>query len=565
MPGSSITGATPTGASGAIFGGVSCDAVDALSLLEAVVGDGVWGLLDAFGVVDIPAPSAIYALRDTLRLNAPTSMQAALQFTGADRLGLTSRIWYIANALANDESLSLTSELSLSTRTTLRVAEAVALSGAFSLQAETNAAGQEALSLLDSIRSLWAIQVDESAAMTDEPALTSRVTQVVREVLALRSETTTQLSISPLCADLLALAERIWFLQAVQVDETLDLESPAQAITVVARRIVERLIGVSSTTAQMTLTGSLVDSLTALSRIWITADVQVDESAALTTENLLTSVANRLVNEVIALTTQPTFTVELAIAITEAWAALDVLQYVQAMTAEETITLASDLTAAIRAQFQTTEAFALDDGVSFSLVILAPESLILDSTSTPTVSMLLQATETLAFVGHLPLEEGDYSAWVMNAETTGTTSYSNFPFNSLVDHNGVTYGLTDTGLYRLEGATDDGADIMTTLRTGDMDFGSSREKNVPRAYLYVLTNGDLVLKTISTTHGARTERNYALTARTTDAGDDETLRRVPLARGLRGTWWSFELHNVDGAAVEFKGAEVLPVVLSRRG
>jgi hypothetical protein len=179
--------------------------------------------------------------------------------------------------------------------------------------------------------------------------------------------------------------------------------------------------------------------------------------------------------------------------------------------------------------------------------------------------MLLQATETLAFVGHLPLEDGDYSAWVMNAETTGTTSYSNFPFNSLVDHNGVTYGLTDTGLYRLEGETDDGADIVTTLRTGDMDFGSSREKNIPRAYLYVLTNGDLVLKTISTTHGARTERNYALTARTTDAGDDETLRRVSLARGLRGTWWSFELHNVDGAVVEFKGAEILPVVLSRRG
>jgi len=181
------------------------------------------------------------------------------------------------------------------------------------------------------------------------------------------------------------------------------------------------------------------------------------------------------------------------------------------------------------------------------------------------LEVLLRANDTFAFIGKLPLEDGDYSAWVLNAETTGVTSYSNFPFNSLITHNNYTYGITETGLYRLEGSTDENNPINVSVKTGDIDFGISREKNVPRAYLYILTNGELVFKTISTHQGSRTERNYALTVRSTDSDDDETMRRIPLARGLRGTWWSFELQNIDGASVEFKGAEVLPVVLSRRG
>jgi hypothetical protein len=348
------------------------------------------------------------------------------------------------------------------------------------------------------------------------------------------------------------------------LSDSLDIQSTGQFVLIYALRDALRLNAPTSAQAALQFTGADTFGLT--SRIWlIAAALANDESLSLTSDSAAATEAVLLVAERLALDLPAEVRLDLAIAITEAWAALDVLQYVQAMSAEETIALASDLTAAIRAQFQVPEALTLADTIHTSLVFLVPESLALDDDAATTVSMLLQADETLAFIGQLPLEEGDYSAWVMNAETTGTTSYSNFPFNSLVTHDGVAYGLTDTGLYRLEGTTDDGEDIVTTLRTGDMDFGSSREKNIPRAYLYVLTNGDLVLKTISTTHGARTERNYALTARATDAGDDETLRRVPLARGLRGTWWSFELHNIDGAAIEFKGAEVLPVVLSRRG
>lgn len=159
----------------------------------------------------------------------------------------------------------------------------------------------------------------------------------------------------------------------------------------------------------------------------------------------------------------------------------------------------------------------------------------------------------------------EFQVWVMNADTRGTTSYSQFPMESLFVHQGVAYGVAETGLYRLEGDDDDGDPIQAVIASGDIDFGTSKQKNVPRAYLYLTQNGGMILKTITSLQGARHETYYELAQRPTDRQDDDTLRRVPLGRGVRGVWWRFEVHNVNGADFDFAGAEVLPVVLNRRG
>ncbi len=293
------------------------------------------------------------------------------------------------------------------------------------------------------------------------------------------------------------------------------------------------------------------------------ATALASDGFSLTADTTYTTTAILFAAELLAVSSSTSTTLEIAETLTEILSALDAATFVENLTAEETVSFADALTTQIRARFTAGETLALADSIGYALTVICDELVGLSEDAAPNLILQLLAEERIAFIGKLPLEDGDYSAWVMNAETTGTTSYSNFPFNSLFTHEGVTYGITETGWYKLEGDDDDGTPIDAMLRTGDINFGTSRDKNVPRAYLYVLSDGNLVLKTVSSRFGSRTERPYVLALR--DSTDDEGLRRVRLARGLRGTAWSFEIHNVDGSSLDFEGAEVLPVVLSRRG
>lgn len=63
-----------------------------------------------------------------------------------------------------------------------------------------------------------------------------------------------------------------------------------------------------------------------------------------------------------------------------------------------------------------------------------------------------------------------------------TTRYTNFPFTHVVRYRNSYYGANSTGLYLLEGTTDDGVDIPYTLRTAISDFKSPFRKTVASAY-----------------------------------------------------------------------------------
>ena len=307
------------------------------------------------------------------------------------------------------------------------------------------------------------------------------------------------------------------------------------------------------------------DSISLEDAIWYTVAVIASESFNLASSPSGSVAATLLVAELLTLVSETSTSLTVGETLTEALAAVDVLTWVAVADVEETLALADSLTAAIRAQFQASETIALAEEISYSFNIITSENISIEDVATGGLVTALLAEDTIAFVGKLPLEDGDYSAWVMNAETTGATTYSNFPFNSLLTHENRSYGVTETGLYELTGTDDDGTDIDWSIRTGDINFRSSKDKRTIRAYIYALTDGSLTLKTVSSDFGARTERNYLIEPRASDSQDDETFRMVKLSRGLQGIWWSFELTSVDGSTVDFKGAEVLPVILVRRG
>lgn len=176
--------------------------------------------------------------------------------------------------------------------------------------------------------------------------------------------------------------------------------------------------------------------------------------------------------------------------------------------------------------------------------------------------------EAIAVGGTLVLDDTIYSAVVLNADTLAPSEYTNFPFNSFGKMGSTNLGATDTAIYALTGDDDDGIGIDAVVRTGLINFGTTQFKRVPRAYLGYTSDGALVLKTIGTGgtadgtgRGTKVERWYELTPRTADA---PATARIKLGRGVKATYWQFELTNKDGADFDVAEIKLLPVVLSRR-
>lgn len=316
---------------------------------------------------------------------------------------------------------------------------------------------------------------------------------------------------------------------------------------------------VSEVTARLTALGRLLDSAGLALGLSATGGLGLTDTLPPSLLRLAT------LRQSLGLSATSAVLVELAARLLEGMTAAETAALVQGLSASETATLADQLTRAIWAELTSAEGLALADATERSLTVVfrADDALDLDDASTGLLELLLRAGEQLAFIGRLPLADGDYQAWVINTDTLGVTQYAQFPFDALVTHTGTTLGLTATGLYELTGDTDDGEPIAAWIRTGDLTLGGTRRSSVPRAYLYVRQDGDLILKTTVNDRGHRAEHWYRLTPSTAD-GADAATRRVRLGRGVRGVSWAFEIANVDGADFDLRGCEVLPVVLSRR-
>lgn len=358
------------------------------------------------------------------------------------------------------------------------------------------------------------------------------------------------------------LRDALWEMREFLATDSLDLTSLSATVRRLAQRLRERLQVEITVASEGVIYPHAIEQLSLDVALWSTAHLLAASGLDLASETTATTTALLVAAELLqaASGTGPTLT--LAVQLAERLVAQEVIAYVAELSAEEVAALATTLTAAIQARFNAPETLALAERIQSSLVVLGVETLTLEERMTPSLVAWLRAAETLAFIGKLDLPEGTFSAWVMNADTTGVTRYTQFPFNSLLTCQGKTYGVAEDGLYELTGDTDDGEPIEAFLRTGDLSFGTINEKNLPRAYLTLLTSGRMVLKTISSVRGARTERIYELVEKD---GNDEALRRVVLARGLKGITWAFELRNISGSDFDFAGAQVLPVILHRRG
>jgi hypothetical protein len=213
---------------------------------------------------------------------------------------------------------------------------------------------------------------------------------------------------------------------------------------------------------------------------------------------------------------------------------------------------------------QQTEQLALSGAENGYVTITAivDEGLLLDDTISTTAMLLNLIDEGIEFLMRVVLPDGEYIAWVCNTESKAFTSYRNFPFNSFAEIGGHYYGCTDTGVYLLEGDDDAGTPISARLRTGLMDMGTGLFKRMDTMYLGYSAAGDLVLKVVVLSpEGQKQEKWYSLQPR---PSLDLVASRAKIGKGLKSTYWAFEIANVDGADFQIDTMSFLPLVLERR-
>lgn len=156
----------------------------------------------------------------------------------------------------------------------------------------------------------------------------------------------------------------------------------------------------------------------------------------------------------------------------------------------------------------------------------------------------------------LGVPESDNETWVINLDSGGTTSYSNYAFNSFARIGGKYYGASAAGIFELEGDTDAGALIRARIGLGELDFGNPMLKTVSEAYVGMSGTGHLFVKLIA--------EGIEYIYKTSGYSDKLRQQRVKFGKGLRTNYVELELFNEDGADFELDTVEFHVADLTRR-
>ena len=134
----------------------------------------------------------------------------------------------------------------------------------------------------------------------------------------------------------------------------------------------------------------------------------------------------------------------------------------------------------------------------------------------------------------LPKTDG-FSAWTSNTETWAMSRYEGLPVNRLTVINGVVYGESDDGVYRMDISD---TPVNASVTTGKIDFGDSLV-HPSAAYLEYETDGNINMQVVTTQSGRAAGYRYLLPRET---AKKLTNGRILFGRGLRGRHFTFVLN-----------------------
>lgn len=146
--------------------------------------------------------------------------------------------------------------------------------------------------------------------------------------------------------------------------------------------------------------------------------------------------------------------------------------------------------------------------------------------------------------------------WVVNTASGGSTRYDNYPFESVANIGGYYVGVSDAGIFELSGDSDDGDPINARVDYGLQRFGSGNLKRLEQIYLGIKSTGQMYVKV--TAEGA----SYTYPLR--DFSEYMQTQRVTPGKGMRATYFGFELGNTLGSDFELSSFSTLVAETARR-
>jgi hypothetical protein len=150
---------------------------------------------------------------------------------------------------------------------------------------------------------------------------------------------------------------------------------------------------------------------------------------------------------------------------------------------------------------------------------------------------------------------GTTTSWAVNTRTNAVTEYLNYNFSSFALMGNRYIAANSSGLYELDGDTDNGAPIIAELCGGFFQLNEKKLFGIKGAYIALRGSGRFFLKLIS---GDGREYIYELRFQ-----PNLMTTKVKVGKGLRTTYLAFDLVT-EGQDFDFDSLEFIPMVSGRR-
>ena len=144
----------------------------------------------------------------------------------------------------------------------------------------------------------------------------------------------------------------------------------------------------------------------------------------------------------------------------------------------------------------------------------------------------------------------------VNLNGYGSTTYSNYPFNSFARIGDRYYGAKLDVLFELGGTDDAGTQIDAAICPGKLDFGTPQQKTVSEVFIGAASESALLLKVA----GPAGEFSYAAQSFSAELRQ----HRFKLGKGLKTNYLIPVFYNQDGADFEIDTLEFEVADLSRK-
>jgi hypothetical protein len=160
--------------------------------------------------------------------------------------------------------------------------------------------------------------------------------------------------------------------------------------------------------------------------------------------------------------------------------------------------------------------------------------------------------DTIAFGVSTALIGDTYEGWALNLETDASSRYQWGPFTSFARFQGKHYGVSNEGVFLLEGDDDAGEPIQAFALLGVSDLEIEFKKRIKAAYLGIRSSGEMLLKVVVD------EEVFIYTVITSQQNVIRRERAV-IGLGLYGNYWQFGIENADGVDFELESVKILPL------